>query len=93
MEQGLKHTAPAGARQKQVIEHRMALKHRRLLELAPDAQIGDLGLVQLGQINLAFKKYITGIRSGFAGDDIHHRGLAGPVRADDGAQFTRFDIE
>src|ERR1044072_9552521 len=36
---------------------------------------------------------LAGVRPPFAGHDIHHRSLAGAVRADDGAHLARVDHE
>jgi len=71
----------------------MTLEHGRLLELAADAELGDLGLVLLGQIHLAVEEHLAAIGPGLAGDDVHHRRLAGAVRADNGAKLARFDDE
>ena len=38
-------------RQQEVVLDRVALEHGRLLELAADAELGDLGLVELGQVD------------------------------------------
>ncbi len=45
--------ALAVQRQFQIVPDRMAFEHRRLLELAADPELGDLGLVLLGQVDLA----------------------------------------
>ena len=37
-------------RQQQIVLDRVHVEHGRLLELAADAEFGDLGLVELGQI-------------------------------------------
>jgi hypothetical protein len=34
---------------------------------------------------------VAGIGPGLAGDDVHHRGLAGAVGADDGAHLARVE--
>ncbi len=71
----------------------MALEHGRLLKLAADAELGDLGLVEPGQIVQAVEHDVAEVRPGLAGDHIHHRGLAGAVRTDDGAHFAGLDGE
>ena len=43
--------ALARERQLAVLEHGQALEHRRLLELAADAEIGDRRLVEPGQVD------------------------------------------
>src|SRR6202035_6062141 len=77
-------------RQLEIVKYRMAIEHGRFLEFAADAEIGDLGLVELGEIVDAIEHDIAAVRPGFAGDHVHHRGLAGAVRADDGAHFAGF---
>ena len=71
----------------------MAVEHGRLLEFAADAEVGDFGLVEPGQIVQAVEHGFAGVGAGLAGDDVHHRGLAGAVRADDGAHLARLDGE
>jgi len=44
--------------------------------------------VEPGQVGDAVEQHLALIRFGFAGDDIHHRGLTGAVRADDRAHFA-----
>src|SRR5439155_2159105 len=53
----------------------------------------DLGLVERGEILRAVEKDFAIIWPGLAGDDIHHGGLAGAVRADDGAHLAGRDGE
>ena len=48
VEQGRKHAAFAVQRQFQIVPHGMAFEHGRLLELAADAELGDIGLVAFG---------------------------------------------
>mgnify|MGYP003694365955 CR=1 FL=1 len=36
---------------------------------------------------------VAAVGPGLAGDDVHHGGLAGPVRADDGAHLAGREIE
>src|SRR5437899_1298627 len=43
------------------------------------------------RISAAAEEHLARIRPGFAGDDIHHRRLAGAVRTDDRAQFAFLD--
>jgi len=42
------------------------LEHRRFLELAADAELGDLRFVQLGQVGLATEQRAAGLRPGLA---------------------------
>ena len=68
------------------------LEHGRLLELAADAQAGDLGLVEAQSGRCVWpKKTLAAVRPGLAGDDVHHGGLAGAVGADDAAQLAVVD--
>jgi hypothetical protein len=62
---------------------RVALEHRRLLELPADAEIGDVASSSLVR-SVRRRNRPRRIGPGLAGDDVHHRGLAGAVRADDG---------
>ena len=80
-------------RQLQVLEHGEPLEHRRLLELAADAQLRDLRLGVAQQVDRAAEEHGAGIGPGLAGDDVHQRGLAGAVGADDAAQLARRDVQ
>ena len=92
-EQGPPGAAAVGEGQFEVLEHGQVLEHGRPLELAADAEIGDRRLVEPGQILVAAKEHFAGIGPGLAGDDIHHRRLAGAVGADDRAQLAFLDDE
>ncbi len=76
-------------RQQQIVLDGLAFEHRRLLEFASDAEFGDLCFVEPRQIDRAVEQHVALVRLGLAGDDVHHRGLAGAVRADDGAHLAR----
>ncbi|MNL55844.1 hypothetical protein D3C87_1792870 [compost metagenome] len=69
----------------------MAFEHRRLLKLAADAELGDIGFVLFRQVDRILEDHLTRIRSGLAGDDIHHRRFARAVWADDGAKLARLN--
>src|SRR4029077_110174 len=72
----------------------MHIEDRRLLKLAADAKLGNLCLIKLGEIvGTLFEIDVACVRPGFAGDDIHHRGLAGTVRSDNRTHFARLDHE
>jgi len=75
-------------REQEIVLHGLAFKYRRLLEFSADAEFGDAGLVEAGQIGDAVEQHRPLVRLGLAGDDVHHRGLAGAVRADDGAHLA-----
>ena len=75
-------------RQQQIVFDGLALEYRRLLEFPADPEFGDPGFVEPGQIGDAVEQHLALIRLGLAGDDVHHRGLAGAVRADDGAHLA-----
>ena len=64
-------------------------KTRRLLELAADAGLRDLRLGQRQQIDVLAEPGRSRVRPRLAGDDVHHRRLAGAVRTDDAAQLAR----
>jgi hypothetical protein len=55
IEQRRKHAALAVQRQFDIVPDRMAFEHRRLLELAADAELGDIRLVLFGQVDLPLK--------------------------------------
>src|SRR5207302_295536 len=74
-------------------EHRVMLEDRRLLELAPDARVGDLRLGKAREVDGLAEESAPRIRPRLAGDHVHHRRLAGAIRADDAAQFARVDGE
>ncbi len=88
IEQRAPDAARCPQRQLEILEHREVLEYRRLLELAPDAEIGDGALVELGQVDLAVEEDLALVRPRLAGDDIHHRRLAGAVRTDDRAELA-----
>src|SRR3546814_11383498 len=71
----------------------MLFKHSGPLELAADARMGNLCLVQRGQVNVLSEERRASGGASLAGDDIHHGGLAGAVGADDAAQFAHSDIK
>ena len=85
--------ALAGHRQLEVLEHGVLFEHRRLLELAPDAGLGDLRLREPQQVDGTAEEGAAAVRPGLAGDDVHQRGLAGTVRADDAAQLAAVDVQ
>ena len=75
-------------RQQQIVVNRLALEHCRLLEFTADAELGDLGFVQQREIMGAVKIDVALVRLSLAGDNVHHRGLASAVRADDGTHLA-----
>src|SRR5205807_3325887 len=77
----LARAAIAFEREPQVVLDAMAVEDRGFLELAPDPELGDLGLVEAGEVEGPAEIHFAAVRSGLAGDDVHHRGLAGAVRA------------
>src|SRR5229473_3111784 len=85
--------AAVGEGEFEVIENGQVFENGRPLKLAPDAEIGDRRLVEPGQIGVAAKEHLARIRTRLAGDDIHHRRLAGAVGADDRAQLALLDDE
>ena len=81
-------------RQQQIVLDGVALEHGRLLELAADAELGDLRPRRAWSGRaLPSKEHVAVVGPGLAGDDVHHRGLAGAVRADDGAHLAGLDRE
>ena len=56
--------------------------------LRPMPSSAICGLVELGQIVAAVEIHVAVIRPGLAGHDVHHRGLAGAVGADDRAHLA-----
>ena len=69
----------------------VALEDGRLLELPADAERGDGRLVEPGEVDRAVEIDVAGVGPRLAGDHVHHGGLAGAVRADDGAHLARLD--
>ena len=69
--------------------HGVVLEDRRLLELAPDAELGNLRLIELGQVVAALEIDVAFIGPRLTGDDVHHRRLAGAVGTDDRAHLPR----
>ena len=61
--------------------------------LRPMPSSAICGLVELGEVVAALEEDVAVVGPGLAGDDVHHRGLAGAVRADDGAHLARLDDE
>ena len=85
--------AVAFQREAQIVLDRVHLEHGRLLELAADAELGDLRLVERGEIVRAVEIDVALVRPGLAGDHVHHGGLAGAVRTDDRAHLAGLDRE
>ena len=61
--------------------------------LRPMPSSAICGLVELGQVGAAVEQHVALVRPGLAGDDVHHGGLAGAVRADDRAHLAGLDRE
>jgi hypothetical protein len=87
----LARTPIALERQQKIVRDRVALEHGRLLELATDAEFGDLGLVEAGEVVHAVEIDLALVRARLTGDDVHHGGLAGAVRPDHRAHLARLD--
>ena len=92
-EQGVLHALVRLERQLQVLEHRQLLEHRGLLELAANPQLGDLRLVVAQQVDGGAEEHRAFVGPGLAGDDVHHRGLACAIGADDAAQLARRNVQ
>ncbi len=71
----------------------MHLEHGRLLKFPADAEQSDFGFVELSQVAFAFEQGVAFVWPRLAGDDIHHRGLAGAIRPDDRAHLARLNGE
>ena len=93
MEQRGEDAALALQRQLEIVPDRVELEDRRLLEFSADAEPGDLRLVVAGEVDVALEIDIALVGPRLAGDDVHHRRLAGAVRADDRAHLARVDDE
>src|SRR6185312_14771392 len=78
-------------RELEVFVNRVLLEHRRLLELPSDAGAGDLWLAEPRQVDRLSEVRGAGVGARFAGDDVHHRRLAGAVRTDDAAKLAIVD--
>ena len=92
-EDSLARAPVAFQREPQIVLHRVHVEHGRLLELAADAEFGDLRLVERGEVVRAVEIDVALVGPRLAGDDVHHGGLAGAVRPDDGAHLARLDRE
>src|SRR6202008_688513 len=75
-------------RELEVLEGGMVLEDCRLLELAADAGMRDLGLGEPRQVYRLPEKRRARVGPGLAGYDIHHRRLPRAVRADHAAQLA-----
>jgi hypothetical protein len=64
-------------RELQVLEHREALEHAGLLELAADAGARHLALAQAQQVHRGAEPGAARVGPRLAGDDVHHGRLAG----------------
>src|SRR5580658_3823947 len=62
--------------------------NRWRLEFAAYAQSIDLIFIELCQVGIPAKFDCSAVRPGASGDQIQHGALAGPVGADDDAQFA-----
>src|SRR5690606_9105920 len=74
-------------------EHGLRLEDGRFLELAPDAESGDLRVTVLQEINGLADVDGTAVAGRLAGADVHQRGLAGAVGTNQAAQFAVVDVE
>src|SRR6516164_5260515 len=92
-EQSLARAPVALQREADIVLDRVHIEHGRLLELAANAKERDLGLVEAREIVGAIEVDLAGVGSGFAGDHIHHGGLAGTVGTDDGTHLSGLDGE
>src|SRR5690606_36787223 len=87
------HATVAFEGKQNVVLDGVMLEYRGLLKLAADAEVGDLGLVEPGQVDSAIEQNLPRIRLRLSSDDIHHGRLAGAVRADDGTHLAGFDLQ
>jgi hypothetical protein len=69
----------------------VVFENRRLLELAADPHVRDLGFGEACQVDRLVEEDGAFVRPCLAGDDVHHRRLAGAVGTDDAAQFAGVD--
>jgi ABC-type uncharacterized transport system ATPase subunit len=90
-EEGARHAFVGLHRQLEVLEDGVPLENGGLLELATDARMGDLRLGKARQVDGLAEECTSLVGARLARDDIHHRRLAGTVRADDTAQFASVD--
>src|SRR5690606_3455237 len=77
----------------QVFKHAQLLEDRGLLELAADADLRDLVLAHGQQVDRRAEIGRARARPRLARDDIHHRGLARAVGADDAAHLAGHDVQ
>ena len=88
VKRGVRPPASASSRLSQT---ECGLEHGRLLELAADAERRDGRFVEPRQVGIVAEDHLARIGARLAGDDIHHRRLAGAVGTDHGAHFARLD--
>ena len=79
---------PAGQGQRHVLDHAQGLEQREVLEHHAYAQAAGVGRV--GDLYfVTFPQHLSGARVRDAVDDLHERGFAGAVLAQDGADLAR----
>jgi hypothetical protein len=84
-------TAIRREREDQIVLDAVHVEHGRLLEFPPDPEIGDARLVEPREVDAALENHFALVRLRLAGDDVHHRGFSGAVRADDRAHLAGLD--
>jgi hypothetical protein len=87
------HAPVGGECEFEVLEYRALLVDRGLLDLAADANLRDVGLLQAQQIDVGAEGDAAAVGPRLAGDAIHHRRLACAVGADDAAQLADIDCQ
>ena len=90
-EQRRPHALVGFHRELEVLEHGVVLEHGRLLELAADAGVRDLGLGQAREVDRLAEERGALVGARLAGDHVHHRRLARAVRPDHAAQLAVVD--
>ena len=87
-EHGRKSLARKLQREQNVVLYGMAFEDGRLLELSADPEIRNLRLVKFSEIVTAVEIDVAFVGPRLAGNDVHHRRLAGAVRSDDRAHLA-----
>src|SRR5712691_518121 len=85
--------AAPGYRELEVLAHREVPEDRGGLELAPDAERGDLVLPPARQIGILAEDHASGGGSDLPRDDIEQGRLAGAIGADDHPQLAVVHVE
>ena len=92
-EQGCHHVAAVAQGKGQIVDQGEVLEHGGGLELAPDAQHGDLVFLKLAEIGSLTEDDAPGVRLRPAADDVEQGRFAGTVGSDQRSQLALIDVK